>query len=188
MRPLPHKVSGKSIFDYDISDSDRDHEQQKGDNVDCNLTYEANCSLSEPRLRTQWDLNDLVCDLNCLKKQAELLGSRLKWWNLLHQRYWNMFLLQLPKCIQRIFLLRKQSGILRWCLLCCRGSWTPTWSSWVAFVYWFFKSLAWRGICWTWNRRVNAGHKVWRPSRWRGKSNMDIIKKCQYKFFWEIIR
>lgn len=53
MRPLPHKVSGKSIFNYDISDSDRDHEQQEGDNVDCNLTFEASCSLSEPRLQTQ---------------------------------------------------------------------------------------------------------------------------------------
>ena len=31
------------------------------------------------------DLNHLVCDLNLLKKQAELLGSRLKGLNLLHQ-------------------------------------------------------------------------------------------------------
>jgi len=31
------------------------------------------------------DLNHLVCDLNLLKKQAELLSTRLKGWNLLHQ-------------------------------------------------------------------------------------------------------
>jgi len=31
------------------------------------------------------DLNHIVCDLNLLKKQAELLSSRLKGWNVLHQ-------------------------------------------------------------------------------------------------------
>ncbi|KAH9631060.1 hypothetical protein HF086_015045 [Spodoptera exigua] len=38
----------------------------------------------EPHLITQGDLNDLVRDLNLSKKQSELLGSRLKEWNLLH--------------------------------------------------------------------------------------------------------
>jgi hypothetical protein len=33
----------------------------------------------------QGDLNDIVHTLNLSKKQAELLGSRLKDWNLLHQ-------------------------------------------------------------------------------------------------------
>lgn len=39
----------------------------------------------KPHLLTQGDLNDLVRDLNLSKKQAELLGSRLKGWNLLHR-------------------------------------------------------------------------------------------------------
>ena len=33
----------------------------------------------------QRDSNDPVRDLNFTKQQAELLGSRLKGWNLLHQ-------------------------------------------------------------------------------------------------------
>jgi hypothetical protein len=74
MRPVPQgeelpvpKPQENLIFNDDISDSDWDHEQQEGDNVDCNLTFEASCSSSEPYLLTQWDLNDLVCDLNYLK-------------------------------------------------------------------------------------------------------------------------
>lgn len=39
---------------------------------------------TNPHLLTQGDLNDLVRDLDLSKKQAELLGSRLKGWNLLH--------------------------------------------------------------------------------------------------------
>jgi hypothetical protein len=46
------------------------------------------CSSSEPLLLTT-DLNN-VCDFNLSKKQAELLGSRVKGWNLLHQDvFWN---------------------------------------------------------------------------------------------------
>jgi hypothetical protein len=44
--------------------------------------FEASTS-SEPHLLTQGDLNDKVRDLNLPKKQSELLGSRLKEWNLL---------------------------------------------------------------------------------------------------------
>jgi hypothetical protein len=38
-----------------------------------------------PHLINQSELNDLVRDLNLSKLQAELLGSRLQKWNLLHQ-------------------------------------------------------------------------------------------------------
>lgn len=38
---------------------------------------------NEPHLITQFELNDLVRDLNLSKSQAELLGSRLQQWNLL---------------------------------------------------------------------------------------------------------
>jgi hypothetical protein len=47
-------------------------------NVDCYPTFAAMCSSSEPYLFTKEDLNHLVCDLNLSKKQAGLLGSRLK--------------------------------------------------------------------------------------------------------------
>lgn len=39
----------------------------------------------EPHLLTQGDLNDLVRDLSLLKEKAEVLGSRLKQWNLLQK-------------------------------------------------------------------------------------------------------
>jgi hypothetical protein len=51
------------------------------DNED-STTDEASCSSSEPHLLTQWDLNDLVRDLNLSKKR---LTSWLKGWNLLQQ-------------------------------------------------------------------------------------------------------
>jgi hypothetical protein len=52
--------------DDENSDSDEDHGQQDGDNVHCKLTFEASCSLSEPRLLTR-DLNDFLRDLNLSK-------------------------------------------------------------------------------------------------------------------------
>ena len=54
-------------------------------NFDCDPTFEASFSSSEPHLLTQEDSNDLVCDFNLYKKQAGLLGSILKGCNLLHQ-------------------------------------------------------------------------------------------------------
>jgi hypothetical protein len=51
----------------------------------CDPTFSGACSSNEPHLLTQGDLNDIVRDLNLSKKQAELLGFRLKRWNLLRQ-------------------------------------------------------------------------------------------------------
>jgi hypothetical protein len=53
--------------------------------TDCDPTFEGSCSSSEPHLLTQGDLNDLVRDLNLSTKEAEILASRLKGWNLLQQ-------------------------------------------------------------------------------------------------------
>ena len=50
-----------------------------------NTTFAGAISSYVPHLLTQGDLNDIVRDLNLSKKQAELLGSRLKGWNLLRQ-------------------------------------------------------------------------------------------------------
>ncbi|UYV84365.1 hypothetical protein LAZ67_X001944 [Cordylochernes scorpioides] len=57
-----------------------DRREQQSDDTN----FEAGAS-SEPHLLTQGDLNDLVRDLDLSKKQSELLGSRLKGWNLLHK-------------------------------------------------------------------------------------------------------
>jgi len=46
-------------------------------------TFAGACSSNEPHLLTQGDTNDIVRHLNLSKKQAELLGSRLKDSNLL---------------------------------------------------------------------------------------------------------
>jgi hypothetical protein len=57
-----------------------DDKRQQGDKVDYTPTFDPSCSSSEPHLLTQGDLNNLVCDLQMSQTQAELLGSRLKWW------------------------------------------------------------------------------------------------------------
>ena len=53
--------------------------------MDCGPTFAGACSSNEPHLLTQGDLNDIVHNMNLSKKQVELLGSRLKGWNLLRQ-------------------------------------------------------------------------------------------------------
>jgi len=42
-----------------------------------------------------------------------------------------------------------------------------------------------RGMCWTSNKIVNTGRKIWRPSKWSGKRCLEIIRKCHYQFFGE---
>jgi len=70
-----------------LSDSESSDEDvgQANNNMDCDPTFAGTSFSSEPHLLTQGDLNDVLRDLNLSKKQAELLGSRLKGWNLLHQ-------------------------------------------------------------------------------------------------------
>jgi len=53
--------------------------------MDCDSKFAGGRSSSEPHLLTQGNLNDIVRDLNLSKKEAGLLGSRLKSWNLLRQ-------------------------------------------------------------------------------------------------------
>lgn len=56
---------------------------KEGDNVHCDPTFEACCSLSEPHLLTQGDLTDLLRDLSLSQIQAEFLCYR-QVWDLLH--------------------------------------------------------------------------------------------------------
>jgi hypothetical protein len=64
--PAAQPLENLTSSDY-TSDIDEDHRQQEGDNVDCDLTFEARCSLSEPHLK-QRNLNNPVCDLIWSKK------------------------------------------------------------------------------------------------------------------------
>jgi hypothetical protein len=61
----------------DSESSDEDVGQAKN-NMDYDPTFAEACSSNEPHLLTQGDLNVTVRDLNVSKKQAELLGFRLK--------------------------------------------------------------------------------------------------------------
>jgi hypothetical protein len=49
-------------FSNDNFDSDEEHEQQEGDNADCNPRCEASCSTSETHILIKGDLNDLARD------------------------------------------------------------------------------------------------------------------------------
>ena len=53
--------------------------------MDCDRAFAGACTSNEPHLLTQGGQNDIVRDLNLSKKQAELLGSRLKGWNLVRR-------------------------------------------------------------------------------------------------------
>ena len=61
----------------------KDTDRKKRKNVDRFPTFQASCFSSERHLLTQEDLNYPVRDLNLSRKQAEILGSRLKGWNIL---------------------------------------------------------------------------------------------------------
>jgi hypothetical protein len=85
MRPVTHikelpvpKLPENMTLSSDSSDSDDDRGQQEEDNADGYPTLAASCSSFETHIFTQGDLNDLVHDLNLFKKQAELLGFRVK--------------------------------------------------------------------------------------------------------------
>jgi hypothetical protein len=85
MRPILHsealpipKPPENVIVDDEDSATDKADLEQVGETFDCDPTFEASCSSSEPHLLTQGDFNDFVRDLNLSKKEAEILASRLK--------------------------------------------------------------------------------------------------------------
>lgn len=77
MKPVPAEEVILSDVDEEGSVENED------DSID--PTFEVSCSSSKPHLLPQGDLNDLVGDLQLSKRQGELLGNRLKGWNLLHK-------------------------------------------------------------------------------------------------------
>ena len=80
--PLPKPPTNMALSDSVSRDEDVG---QANNNMDCDPTFAGASSSNEPHLLTQGDLNDIIRDLNLSKKQAKLLGSRLKGWNLLRQ-------------------------------------------------------------------------------------------------------
>ena len=70
-----------------LSDSGSSDEDvgQAHKNTECYPPFAGACSSIEPQLLTQVNMNDIVRDFNLSKNQAELLGCRLKSWNLLRQ-------------------------------------------------------------------------------------------------------
>jgi len=101
------------LNDSESSDEDAG---QANNNMDCGPTFAEACSSNEPHLLTQGYLNAVVRDLNLSKKQAELLGSRLKGWNLLcqdtkvclyrrcHEEFKNFFLWKMVLCFAMMFV------------------------------------------------------------------------------------
>jgi hypothetical protein len=67
VRPVPHREELVAVLkpqenltcSDDSSKSDKDYQQQEGDNVDCYLTFEASCSSS-----LMQDVNEFSCDWN----------------------------------------------------------------------------------------------------------------------------
>jgi hypothetical protein len=77
MRPLPHNEAlpipeppANVTVDDEYSATDEADLEQVGETFDCDPTFEASCSSSEPHLLTQGDLNGLVSDLNLSKKRG----------------------------------------------------------------------------------------------------------------------
>jgi hypothetical protein len=115
--PVPHPEN------VTFSDDDSDNEViQEVENPFHDPNFEASTTY-EPHLLTQGDLNDLVRDLILSKKQSELLGSRLKEWNLLHINTKLCFFRNRQDEFKFLFS-RKIFSILCGCLLCTGGSGT----------------------------------------------------------------
>jgi hypothetical protein len=77
MRPIPHnealstpKPPANVIVDDEDSATDEADLEQVGETFDCDPTFEASCTSSEPHLLTQGDLNVLVRDSNLCTKRG----------------------------------------------------------------------------------------------------------------------
>lgn len=79
--PVPHPPKHATVDD--ASEPGAPIEVQNDKQNDPN--FEASSSSCELHLLTQDELNDLVEDTKVSKKQTEILGSRLKGWNLLQK-------------------------------------------------------------------------------------------------------
>jgi hypothetical protein len=91
VRPVPHNVElpvPMPPSNNTMSDSDEDV-GQANNNMYCDPTIAGACPYNESEMLTQGELS-INHDLNLSKKQAELLGCRLRRWNLLRQECFSM--------------------------------------------------------------------------------------------------
>lgn len=78
LRRIAHSKASRNV----TLDEGRSDGSTKGRETNCGDTTFGQICSSEPHLLTQ-DLSDLIRDLKLPKNQTEMLGSRLKEWNLL---------------------------------------------------------------------------------------------------------
>lgn len=79
--PLPPNESLTGELDIS-SDENNDNKDMEVDNQDPEF-LPSSSDIGQPHLIQQYELNDLIRDLNLSGRQGELLGSRLQEWNLL---------------------------------------------------------------------------------------------------------
>ena len=117
--PVPKPPTNMTHSDCESRDEDVG---QANNNMDFDPTFAGASSSYEQHLLTQGDLNDIVRDLNLSKKQAELLGCRLKGWNLLCQDT-KVFLPWASRRILGYLLPGRWCRVLQWCLFHYGSSW-----------------------------------------------------------------
>jgi len=79
--PIPHPPTHLTLENESEHEAATEVPKEAQDDA----TFETSTSSCEPHLLTQGELNDLVWNLELSKKQAELLCSRLRGWNLLQK-------------------------------------------------------------------------------------------------------
>ena len=79
--PIPHPLTHLTLEDESEHKAATEVPNEEQDDA----IFETSTSSCGPHLLTQGELNDLVRDLKLSKKQAELLGSRLRGLNLLQK-------------------------------------------------------------------------------------------------------
>jgi len=79
--PIPHLPTHLTVED----ESEHEEATEVPKEAQDDATFETSTSSCEPHLLSQGELNDFVWDLELSKKQAELLGSRLRGWTLLQK-------------------------------------------------------------------------------------------------------
>jgi hypothetical protein len=82
IKPVPHDLENPVPIPPSTPEID-EHSDEECAAAAVDVPYEPDADENEPHLLSQEDLNDLVRDLSLSKEKAELLGSRLKQWNLL---------------------------------------------------------------------------------------------------------
>ena len=99
LRPVPH---GEGISvpeppkEFTIDSDDEDEGESTSGSPEPPASAEPHvshgrASVPQPHILIEDELNDLVRDLELSKRRAELLGSRLKQWNLLEKKRPNFF-------------------------------------------------------------------------------------------------